>query len=394
MLARLRVPAAPIALRAIAALWLGLAVPFLAATPARAAAIPDQWQMEMLGARKAWKIATGEGVTVAVIDSGVAPHPDLAGRVLHGVDLVTGTGDGTNDEVGHGTTVAGLIAGRSSDGKGVIGLAPDATILPVRVLNSKNKYDDARVVAEGVVWAVDHGARVINLSLGSGVVSGVLAEAIDYAFAKDVVVVACVGNILPDGPPTVWHPASEPGVLAVTALVQDGALWKGSLTGPQTVLAAPGSDLIGSGVGGFQRVQGTSFASPLVAASAALIRGHWPSMSAANVVQRLIRTARDVGPEGRDAQYGFGVVDPYAALTADVPEVVANPLDNAPPPGRSGFGTASTPESTPSVQPPPSHLATRASATQPLRERPVELAAALAGFAVLVGGSLTLIRRL
>jgi len=122
-------------------------------------------------------------------------------------------------------------------------------------------------------------------------------------------------------------------------------------------------------------------------------------MSAANVVQRLITTARDVGPAGRDNLYGFGVVDPYAALTAQVPEVLTNPLDTAPPPGRSGFGFA-PPPAVQSAPPSPApaiaaaQTTTRISATQPFRDRPVELAAALAGFAVLVGGSLTLIRRL
>jgi type VII secretion-associated serine protease mycosin len=388
--------------RMLAAVWVALlpvvAVTLLTAEPA-SASVAEQWQIDMLGARKAWTISTGAGVTVAVIDSGVAPHPDLSGRVQSGIDLVSGNGDGSRDEVGHGTTVAGLIAGRSADGHGVTGLAPDATILPVRVLNAKNKYDDAKVVARGLVWAVDHGAGVVNLSLGGGGVSPALADAIDYAFAKDVVVVACVGNVMPDGPSTIWHPASEPGVLAVTALNQDGQLWKGALSGPQTVLAAPGSDLVGSGIGGFQRVQGTSFASPLVAASAALIRSRWPAMSAANVVERLITTARDVGPAGRDNLYGFGVVDPYAALTAQVPEVLTNPLDTAPPPGRSGFGFA-PPAAVQSAPPSPApaiaaaQTTTRISATQPFRDRPVELAAALAGFAVLVGVSLTLIRRL
>jgi type VII secretion-associated serine protease mycosin len=384
----------------LAALWVAIAVPFFAARPASAAAVPDQWQIDMLGARAAWKISTGAGVTVAVVDSGVAAHPDLAGRVLHGIDLVSGSGDGSDDEVGHGTTVAGLIAGRSADGLGVTGLAPDASILPVRVLNAKNKYDDAKVVAHGVVWAVDHGARVINLSLGGGVVSSALADAIDYAFAKDVVVVACVGNVLPDGPTAIWHPASEPGVLAVTALTQDGVVWKGSLTGPQVVLAAPGSDLVGSGIGGFQRVQGTSFASPLVAASAALIRSHWPTMSAANVVQRLITTAHDAGPTGRDNLYGFGIVDPYAAMTANVPAVVTNPLDTAPPPGRSGFGSAPAAAFDDDVEGDAvapvaaAQLTKHASTTQPFHERPVTFVAALAGFAVLVGGGLTLIRRL
>ncbi len=109
--------------------------------------------------RKAWEYSTGAGVIVAVIDSGVtADHPDLAGQVLPGIDLVRAGGDGTADEVGHGTTVAGLIAGRSDDGEGVVGLAPDAKILPIRVLDAENQYRDAKVVAEGIVWAVDHGA--------------------------------------------------------------------------------------------------------------------------------------------------------------------------------------------------------------------------------------------
>jgi type VII secretion-associated serine protease mycosin len=256
----------------------------------------DQWQVDLLQGQKAWRVSTGGGVIVAVIDSGVsADHPDLAGQVLPGIDLVDEGGDGTADAVGHGTTVAGLIAGRSDDGEGVLGLAPDAKILPVRVLDAENKYNDAKVVAQGVVWAVDHGATVVNLSLGGGLPSPALAEAIDYAFARDVVVVACVGNVLPNGPTSVWHPASEPGVLAVTALTPKGDLWRRSLSGASTVLAAPGSDLVGARPGGYQRVQGTSFASPLVAASAALIRSHWPQMSAANVVQRLIATAKTPG---------------------------------------------------------------------------------------------------
>ncbi len=312
----------------------------------------DQWQIDLLKGQKAWRLSTGSGVIVAVVDSGVAgDHPDLAGQVLPGIDLVNLGGDGTADAVGHGTTVAGLIAGHNNDGEGVLGLAPDAKILPVRVLDAENKYNDATVVAQGVVWAVDHGAKVINLSLGGGVFSAALAEAIDYAFARDVVVVACVGNLLPGGTTSVWHPASEPGVLAVSALNSTGDLWPRSLTGPETVLAAPGAGLVGARPGGYQRVQGTSFASPLVSAAAALIRSRWPEMSAANVVQRLIATADDTGPPGRDDTFGFGVVDPYGALTADVPEVMTNPLDYTPPPGKSGFGQAAPEVVTPPVEP-------------------------------------------
>src|SRR6185312_12211038 len=150
----------------------------------------EQWQLDELRADTAWRSSTGRGVTVAVVDSGVdANHPDLAGQVLPGLDLVGPAGGAGPDPVGHGTTVAGLIAGRNDDKRGVVGLAPDSRILPVRVLDERNKYDDALIVAKGVRWAVDNGARVINLSLGGSGDSPALAAALDYAFARDVVVV-------------------------------------------------------------------------------------------------------------------------------------------------------------------------------------------------------------
>jgi len=309
----------------------------------------DQWQVTMLEAQKAWEYSTGAGVIVAVIDSGVtANHPDLRGHVLPGIDYVREGGDGTADEAGHGTTVAGLIAGSRDDAEGVVGLAPDAKILPVRVLDSSNQYKEPLVVAEAIVWAVDHGASVINLSLGSEASAAALAEAIDYAFARDVVVVACVGNVVPHASPQIWHPAREPGVIAVSGVGTDGKAWRGSLIGKETVLAAPASNLMGAKPNGYEWVNGTSFAAPLVSASAALVRSRYPKMSAANVVQRLIITARDAGLPGRDSRYGFGIVDPVAALTrANVPLVDANPLDTTPPPGDAAFGPAGLDESVP-----------------------------------------------
>jgi type VII secretion-associated serine protease mycosin len=306
----------------------------------------EQWQLAYLDASDAWQHADGNGITVAVLDSGVdGNHPDLIGQVLPGVDLVDATTDGRADPVGHGTTVAALIAGRDDDGRGVVGLAPKAKILPVRVLNKDNRYDDATTVANGLRWAVDHGARVVNLSLGGTGSSEALAEALDYAFAKDVVVVACTGNITPPASTQVWYPAREPGVLAVAGLSHDDGdepLWTSSITGPQTVLAAPAADMLGARPGGYWRVQGTSFAAPLVSATAALVRSLWPQMSAANVVNRLVSTARDLGAAGRDDEYGFGAVDPVGALTAKLPEVTRNPLDTNPPHGVSGFGPART----------------------------------------------------
>ncbi|MET8834495.1 type VII secretion-associated serine protease mycosin [Micromonospora sp. NPDC004540] len=344
---------------AVVAAVIGPPAPPAHAAPAASVAIPEavrlapaartdqvrdeQWQLDELRAKTAWRTSTGRGVVVAVIDSGVdGSHPDLAGQVLPGLDLVAPGGADGPDPVGHGTTVAGLIAGRADDDSGVVGLAPDARILPVRVLDDENRYDDAMIVAKGVRWAVDNGARVINLSLGGGGDSPALAAALDYAFARDVVVVACTGNLATSNSPKVWYPAREPGVLAVAGLDRNSEnLWSGSITGHQTVLTAPATALYGARTdGGYWRVQGTSFAAPLVAAAAALVRARYPRMSAGDVVNRLITTARDLGPTGRDDRFGYGLVDPVAALTTDVPSVGRNPLDDNDSPGVVGFGPA------------------------------------------------------
>ncbi len=365
----------------------------------------EQWQLGALNADAAWQFSTGRGVTVAILDSGVdADHPDLAGQVLPGLDLVDGTTDGRTDPVGHGTTVAALIAGKR-DNDGVVGIAPDAKILPVRVLDKQNRYDDASVIARGLRWAVDNGATVVNLSLGGVTQSDILSSALAYAAARDVVVIACTGNIAQTTGTDlrVWYPAREPGVVAVTGLrnasIPPGQswldrppnvdnLWPGALTGPETVLSAPAATLIGARPGGYWRVQGTSFAAPLVTATAALVRARLPRLNAANVVNRLVSTATDLGTPGRDDRYGFGLVDPVAAVTTNLPEVAENPLTgirslSQPAAGnrpRSGSGTnpdnpepagAGTPESSP---PTPTNQA----ADQPRYLRPLDLAAVTA----------------
>jgi type VII secretion-associated serine protease mycosin len=376
---------------ATAALCAGLAVLGLAPPPARADPVRDaQWQLSELDTGAAWDTSTGAGVIVAVLDSGVdADHPDLTDQVLAGADFVDGTTDGRTDPVGHGTSVAALIAGRDDDNAGVEGIAPDAKILPVRVLDELNRYDDATTVADGLRWAVDHGARVVNMSLGGSVHSDALASAIGYAYAHDVVVVACTGNEEPGAPTDVWYPAREPGVVAVAGLARAGdpgsaasavpgggpapasaagtgvAPWPGGLTGPYTVLSAPATDLLGAKPGGYWRVQGTSFAAPLVAASAALIRARWPTMDAANVINRLIRTADDLGPAGRDPRYGYGEVDPARALSAiGIRPVTGNPL--------LGPAAATEPASAPArgASAPPAAGAGGPASGRPVRSRP------------------------
>jgi type VII secretion-associated serine protease mycosin len=337
------------ALRLSAAALAGLVATGVSATPAVAAPSPlsvdsvraEQWHLKTLNVARAWTYASGAGVTVAVIDSGVdAKHVDLQGQVLPGLDLVDAKGDADTDLVGHGTTVSALIAGKDDDA-GVVGIAPKAKILPIRVLDQENRYDDAMIVAKGVRWAVDHGAQVINLSLGGSGSSAALAAALDYAFAKNVVVIACTGNASASSTTGVWYPAREPGVLAVAGMERDGdVLWSGSITGRETVVTAPATQLVGARPPGYWRVQGTSFAAPMVSGVAALIRSRWPDMPAGEVVNRIIKTAEDRGPAGRDAQYGFGMVDPTGALTAEVPAVASNPLDTSPPPGVARFGSA------------------------------------------------------
>ncbi|MEU1605367.1 type VII secretion-associated serine protease mycosin [Micromonospora matsumotoense] len=321
-----------------------LAEPDFAPVRARADRVrDDQFQLDELNAPTAWRTSTGRGVTVAVIDSGVdGAHPDLVGQVLPGMDLVSPAGGDEPDPVGHGTTVASLIAGRGDDRRGVVGLAPDARILPVRVLDDENRYDDAMIVAKGVRWAVDNGARVINLSLGGSGDSPALAAALDYAFARDVVVVACTGNVATSTTSKVWYPAREPGVIAVAGLERDSEnLWSGSITGHATTLTAPATGLVGARPpSNYWGVQGTSFAAPLVTATAALVRARYPEMSAGDVVNRLLSTAKDIGPTGRDDRFGYGLVDPVAALTADVPLIYRNPLDDNDSPGVVGFGPA------------------------------------------------------
>ncbi|WP_261560613.1 S8/S53 family peptidase, partial [Frankia tisae] len=275
-------------------------------------------------------------VVVAVIDGGVdADHPKLQGQVLPGAGVgpdAAPDGRRDDDPDGHGTAMAGLIAGRNDNGRPEVrGIAPGARILPV----STGAEADSAEVARGIHRAVDLGATVINLSLGAGgAATPDEREAVAYAFAHDVVVVASAGNV-ETGDHEINSPANIPGVVSVTGSTARGDFWQGSSLGSQAVIAAPAPGIrapVPTRVSpdGLDTGSGTSNSAAIVSGVVALIRSARPDLDAPNVIERLIYTARDAGPPGRDVEFGFGIVDPAAALTRPVPVVGANPLLAAP----------------------------------------------------------------
>ncbi|MEJ5945763.1 S8 family serine peptidase [Pseudokineococcus basanitobsidens] len=275
---------------------------------------PQQWGLDALRAERVRAAATGTPV-VAVVDSGVdGTHEDLAGVVLPGTDLVSSRGgDGWRDLDGHGTHVAGTVAAVVGNGRGGQGVLDDVRVLPVRVLDADGAgYTDD--IAEGVVWATDHGADVVNMSLGGPGQDRVLSAAVAYAVGHGVVVVAAMGNEGLTGSP-VSYPAADRDVLAVTALDKDRRRAGYSSLGSHADLAAPGTAVVSTVPGnGYGWSSGTSMASPHVAAAAAALAGAVPGASAAEIADALTGTSADLGPAGRDTAYGSGLVDPVEAL--------------------------------------------------------------------------------
>jgi type VII secretion-associated serine protease mycosin len=305
---------------AIAALVVfGCQVSFTQSAQAAERAALKQWHLRYLKAVEANSVSAGSGVTVAVIDSGVSSHPDLKGSVLSGVDLVGTGGSGTTDVSGHGTMMAGLIAAHGKSESGAQGIAPESKILPIRV----GKEDpDQQKVGEAIDYAVAHGAKVINLSVG-GSLTPALIEAVAAAKAADVVMIAAAGNRATVGN-SVTPLASEPGVVAVGAVDDTGKVPSFSVTGPEVDLVAPGVDIEGLNKGGeYWKVSGTSPAAAIVSGAAALVRSRYPGMSAEEVVERLESTATDKGAPGVDDAYGHGVIDVVAALSGGDGRLVA-----------------------------------------------------------------------
>lgn len=326
--------------RGLAATVAGLALVLLPAPVAHADQVRDlQYWVADYGFQQAWSTTKGAGVNVAVIDTGVdGSVPDLAGVVVGGTD-VSGVGAangqkplGDGDAANHGTWVASLLAGRgTSDGNGVLGAAPEAGILTVSVAlgSSTGAVSSDDQIAQAVRWAVDNGASVINMSLTRNTLDWPPSwdDAFQYAFAHDVVVVAAAGN-RGSGTTEVGAPATIPGVLTVAGVDRAGqASFDASSQGITIGVSAPSEQLVGANPGGgYVQWAGTSGATPLVSGAVALVRAAHPELTAPDVINRIIRTARPVGGAVPSPIYGYGLLDAAAAVTADPPHVTENPM--------------------------------------------------------------------
>lgn len=293
---------------------------FMTQTAPTEALVGESWALQHLGVPQAWNVSSGFGVIVAVLDSGVnASHPALQGQVLPGWNFVHGTED-ASDDAGHGTFTAGIIAAHRGPDHALTGVAPGAKILPVKILDSRGAGSTANFVA-GITYAVDHGAKVINISASGVVNSQSLADAVQYAEDHGAVVVASAGN---HANGEMNYPAAFPSVLAVTAAGPDDTVAAFSSFGPFVDLAAPGVNVPSTwwepAKGNtYLTASGTSAAAAYVSGVAALIMSARPDLSPAQVRQVLTETASDIGPPGIDASSGFGRLDAYLATRVAVP---------------------------------------------------------------------------
>lgn len=298
--------------------------------------LPGQWGMEVIGALDAWDTTQGEEVTVAVLDTGVdMDHPDLAANLDKGnarncVDKDKESNP--DDDFGHGTHVSGIIAGIANNGIGIAGVAPACKVMPVRVLGVEGGTSTTLIA--GIDWAIGHGAKVINISLGSSQYNRAEEDAIKRAISRNIVVVAAAGNEALVGNP-VGYPAAIPGVVSVGALKKVTDTSAGivsyvradfSTFNPFVTVAAPGTDILSTVPRRFQSygsthadepyayASGTSMASPMVAGVVALIRSAHKDWSATQVISKLRSTCQRLGTTPLDTFYGSGLVQAGKAV--------------------------------------------------------------------------------
>jgi hypothetical protein len=307
--------------------------------------LDQQWGLTAIGAPSVWSVTRGAGITVAVIDSGSGPHPDLdanldAGRTMFGSIDSVGVLD--IDNAGHGSHVAGIIAAVANNAIGGSGVAPQSRILPIRVLDAQGS-GDSKDVSKAVRYAVDSGTKVINLSLGGATESTSLTAAIQYAVDRNVLVVAAAGNGAADSPPK-W-PAASDLALAVTAVDRNNSVTSFDQRGDYIDLAAPGASILSTASNDYKIQSGTSMAAAFVTGAAALLFAAQPSITAAQVRDVLQRTATDIGAPGRDTTFGYGLINlvaAFAELDVMFPKIITVSHTTEGHVGAFAIGTAST----------------------------------------------------
>jgi len=284
----------------------------------------QQWALKKIRANQVWEEGiSGQGVTVAVLDTGIDYNcPDFSdstqSNIVAGYNAITRstTKESTQDDHGHGTSVAGVIAALNND-SGVVGIAYNAKIMPVKVMDKDGEGEDD-IIADGIVWAANHGAKIINLSIGSETENKILDDALAYARSKGCLLVGASGNKEENGTNGISFPAANPNVLAVTSIDIYDRISDFALTGPEVQLTAPGERIITdiwsrlkSGVG---TTSGTSIAAPFVSGTAALLWSEFPYLKADDIHRSMISSAYDLGTLGQDKDYGYGRLDAYRAL--------------------------------------------------------------------------------
>ncbi len=295
----------------------------------------DQYSLDRMRVRDAWSITRGGANVIAVLDTGVQlNHPDLAGRIVAGHDFVNDDASAADDN-GHGTWVSGIVAANANDGYGVAGISWTDRVMPIKVMNREGTGSTADLMA-GIRWAADHGADVINMSVGGFPYSGLMQDAVNYAWGKGVVLVGAAGNNRRD---ETYYPASFDNVVSVSATQPQDEFSNWSSYGSRVDVSAPGASVLTTNCyactygdhdswGTHTFISGTSFATPNVAGVVALIRARQPTSSPQSVVDRLVGTVDDLGYPGWDKRYGAGRVNAYRAVGGS-PASVARVLGDA-----------------------------------------------------------------
>ncbi|MBI3943064.1 MAG: S8 family serine peptidase [Chloroflexi bacterium] len=323
------------------------------------ASYAQQWALSKIQAAQAWDLGTGDpNIIVGVVDTGADfSHPDLAGKLVPGYNFVANNSN-PQDDHGHGTHVSGITAAATNNGLGIAGVGYNVRVMPLKALSASGSGSHADI-ANAIIYGADHGVKVINMSLGGSSTSATLQDAVNYAYNKGVTIVAAAGN---DNSSAPSYPGAYPNVIAVASTDSSDLKSSFSNYGSNISVAAPGSGILSTVVGGsYQAWSGTSMASPHVAGLAALVLSAKPTLTNSQVRQIIQNSADDLGSPGWDQYFGYGRINAYKAMVqatsgSPVPTATATfPAATATPTVKPGFPTptATSPIIGPTNTPPP-----------------------------------------